>query len=639
LRRAATEFVPTCIAKLSKFSCFGAHYVWPKFRAPPGHIPTFWSSSVYFIISFFLVGFGQPAWIPEAGLLAAAGGYALFWKAMLQYPKRLSRFYLSLAWFVAVHAIQLSWMTSTQYMGPMILGVYAFLLIGLGVQFGLFSILLSGQLVQSQPFRTKPNEISDRGGKKLAARYRSGKSLSGMKELFNPEKKISQFQCFALAGGFVLLEWIRLYFLTGFTWNPAGLALGGSRYAIQLAALFGIYGMTFWVIWTNLSALAFLLRPTAKRAATWAVLALFPYGFGFFNESWVKSSFRPEKHVAAALVDTALRVEEKSRDTASPRSFIPPLAQWERVWDYLNTDRPIDLIVLPEAAFPYGTNQPFCPLEIFQERWKLHFGDELLESDFPPMEAPYAFLYHWQNQSYWIATNAFFAQTLANHFNADLIVGFDYDDGATRRTNAAFLFRPHKQPERYDKRILAPIGEYITLQNIQWIADFLYRQFGIRESFDVGNEAKIFDSHTPIGVPICLEEMYSGLVRDLRKRGAELLVSLSNDVWFPSSRLARQHYEHGRIRAVENGVYLLRSSNMGMTGAVDCFGEPIGIQTPGKKGAIYLSIPVFSYPTLFAFWGDAAILCISSLSFLIFLLFKAVSKKTKKKLPLNGQLG
>jgi len=543
----------------------------------------------YLIISFFLVGFGQPAWIPEAGLLAAAGGYAFFWKAMLQYPKRVSRFYLSAGWFVAVHAIQLSWMTSTQYMGPMILGVYAFLLFGLGVQFGLFSILL------------------------------------------NPEKKISQFQCIALAGGFVLLEWIRLYFLTGFTWNPAGLALGGSRYAIQLAALFGIYGLTFWVIWTNLSALALMLRPTAKRAATWGVLALFPYGFGLCNENWVKSFFRPEKHVAVALIDTALRVEEKSRDTASPLSFIPPLAQWERVWDYLNADQPVDLIVLPEAAFPYGTDQPFCPLEIFQERWTLHFGNDLPQSDFPPMESPYAFLYQWQNQSFWIATNAFFAQTLANHFNADLIVGFDYDDGATRRTNAAFLFRPHKQPERYDKRILAPIGEYIPLQKIQWIADFLYRQFGIRESFDVGNEAKIFDSHTPIGVPICLEEIYSGLVRDLRKRGAELLVSLSNDVWFPSSRLARQHYEHGRIRAVENGVYLLRSSNMGVTGAVDCFGQPIGIQAPGKKGAIYLSIPVFSYPTLFAFWGDAAILCISSLSFLIFLFFKIGFKRALLK--------
>lgn len=542
-------------------------------------------TSIYLIISFLLVGLGQPAWIPEAGFLAAAGGYSLFWKAMLQWPKRRSRFLLASFWFMAVHALQLSWMTSTHYMGPFILVVYVFLLIGLGLQFGLFSLFLN--------------------------------------------KSTTQFQCVALAGGFVLLEWMRLFLFTGFTWNPAGLAFGGSIAAIQLASFLGIYGLSFWVIWTNLGALAFLQRPSRKRAAIWATLVLFPYGFGVAHESWVKRSCPFSKSITAAMIDTNILVEEKHRDHKTPQAFIPPLAQWERVWSYLLKDRPVDLIVLPEGAFPYGLNNPFCPVDLFKERWELHFG-HLADFDLPPLESPYADLYEVGGKSHWIATNAFFAQVLANQFHADVIVGLACDDGKELQTNSAFLFRPYGEPQRYDKRILVPIGEYVPLQNFRFIADFIAREYGIAASFDVGKEAKIFHSRFAIGVPICLEEMHSELVRDIRSRGAELLVSLSNDVWFPSSRLAKQHFEHGKIRAVENGVFLLRSSNKGISGGVDCFGRPIGIRSPGTPGAIYLSIPIFSYPTLYSIWGNGLILSISSLSFLIFIGFQICHRKRRK---------
>jgi apolipoprotein N-acyltransferase len=408
---------------------------------------------------------------------------------------------------------------------------------------------------------------------------------------------------------FVLLEWMRLFFLTGFTWNPAGLALAGSRYSIQWAAVFGIYGLTFWVIWTNLSALALLRSPSFKKCAVWLFLALFPHGFGLAHEIWVKTFFQAKKEIWAAAVDTSLKVEEKNRDRLHPEAYVPPLIQWERVWSYLDPKCPLDLIILPEAAFPYGTDEPHCPLDLLKERWRIRFGAE--EADFPPLEAPYAELCTWKGQPQWMATNAFFAQTLANRFKAHVIVGFDYDETDNRRRNSAFLFRPKSSFERYDKRILAPVGEYIPLQNVEWIAEFLLREFGIGGSFEPGTEAKVFQSHVPIGVPICLEEMYSGLARDLRRRGAELFVSLSNDVWFPGTRLAKQHLDHGRIRAVENGVFLLRSSNMGWTGAIDCFGHPIKMRSPGAAGAIYFSVPAFSYPTLFSLWGDNAILVVS----------------------------
>ena len=301
-----------------------------------------------FVLSFILVAFGQSSWVPEFGLIAAACGYALFWKRMLTFQKRAHRFWLALCWFGAVHAIQLSWMTSITYMGPLMLGVYVFLLLGLGAQFGLFSSFL---------------------------RF---------------ETRFSFLQVFALSGFFVFLEWSRLYFFTGFTWNPVGLALVGNRYSIQLAALFGVYGLSFWVILTNLSALFFFIKPELKRGVAWGLLVLFPYGFGLINEAAAKRYFVKEENFTVAVVETALRVEEKNRERQRPDLFIPALRQWERIFGFLNQGRTVDLIVLPEAALPYGFNHSFCPLSVVERKWESYFGPESI-SDFPPLIAPFAY--------------------------------------------------------------------------------------------------------------------------------------------------------------------------------------------------------------------------------------------------------
>lgn len=527
---------------------------------------------------FLLSAFGQPAWIPGVGMFAAAGGYALFWTAMLQLSSSSRRFLLSLVWYAFVQAIQLSWMTSTFYMGPFILGVYVFLLLGLGVQFGLFSCLL------------------------------------------RPKESLSQVQCAGLAGYWVFSEWIRLYFLSGFTWNPVGIALADSRFSIQLATLFGIYGLSFWVIWTNLAGLnAFFLGRSTKNCFIWLFLVFFPYGFGWMHQTWVERWAENKGQLRVALVETGLKVEEKYRDKQHPEAFIPALDQWERVWKALDNER-FNMIVLPEAAFPYGAYRPFCSLERFEARWSEYYG-EILSIDFSSLAPPFAFPYEQEGNIHWMVTNSFLAQCLANHYGAEVIIGLDAED-ELHKYNAAFQFHPGgSEPERYEKRILAPVGEYIPLRQIRWLADFFAKKFGIEDSFDAGKEAKLFSAPIPVGVVICLEEIYSGLVRGLRKEGAELFVSLSNDVWFPSSRLPQQHFDHGRIRAVENGVFLLRSSNMGVTGGIDCFGQSFGgFSSPGKSsGVVSLSIPLISYPTLYTLWGNGAILFVSSLFFLFFL--------------------
>ncbi len=537
--------------------------------------PRYW----LFLLSFVITAFGQPAWVAPLGYFAAALGFALFWKGLLEVGEKKRRFWIATFWFTLVEGVQLSWLATPDYMGWLIVPFTLILSFGIGLQFGILS-----------HFVTFP---------------------------------LSWGKLLAIAGGWVICEWLRLFFLCGYTWNPSGLALASSPYSLQLASIWGIFGLSFWVILVNLAFLKAWCERSFRQTAYWAGLALFPYLFGWVQIAWVESHTPIQKTLDVALIQTNLSPEEKEFDPQFPHSYISPIRQWANILSALEGlagKKRADLIIFPEAALPLGAHTASYDLETVK-----YFFDE---SFFPPFRRPYA-IFH---DSTWKVSNAFLAQSLANRFGADVIIGLD-DVDFEGRYNAAFHFAPSKLTyQRYEKQILAPIAEYIPLKNWSRFARFLAKQYGIYGSFDPGKEGKIFNSHVPIGISICLEETFSNLIRALRLKGAEVLVSVSNDAYFPNTKLSLQHFHHGRIRAVENGVPLLRSTNSGVTGGVDCFGRPLQILDAKKNtSALFFSMPIRSYSTLYTFWGDLAILVQSTLLIASFALFSL--KLDLKKLP------
>lgn len=528
----------------------------------------------FLVISFFLCALAQPAWIGEFGFFASAFGYALFWKAMLQFATLRKRFFLSCLWFAAVQGVQLSWLATTDYMGTLIIPFYLFLIIGLGLQFAILSHFV--------------------------------------------KETLSWMLVFAISGGWVICEFSRLYFLCGYTWNPMGLALAGSDYSLQFASVWGIFGLSFWVILVNLVLLKAWTEKSAKVLGVWASCALFPYLFGWAHLTWMDAHLSPTKTLKIALVQTWLAPEEKEFDASMPTSYIHPLDQWEGILASLQGEKELDLIVLPEAALPMGAHSAAFSLKEASQ----FFPDEAI----PPLKRPFALFY----EGSWKVSNCFFAQALANLYKSHVIIGLD-DRDREGRYNAAFHFRAQNYPgKRYEKQILAPIGEYIPLSGWHKFSKFIQNHYGVYSSFDPGKEGKIFQAGVPIGISICLEETFTHLMRDLRRRGAELLISISNDAYFPRTKLGRQHYDHGKIRAIENGAPLLRSCNSGITCGIDCFGRAFKIlQTSQKKpSALVFSFSVRSYKTLYTLWGNSAILGLSLL-FITGYLFSL----RKKKLP------
>jgi apolipoprotein N-acyltransferase len=133
-----------------------------------------------------------------------------------------------------------------------------------------------------------------------------------------------------------------------------------------------------------------------------------------------------------------------------------------------------------------------------------------------------------------------------------------------------------------------------------------------------------------MGISVCYEETYGHIMRENRQLGAQLLVNLTNDGWYPQSKLSQQHFYHAIPRTVENGIALVRACNTGISAAVDSLGRVVARLAADdgpeelQPEVLRVSVPTYHYFTLYSFWGDAFILSFSVLS----LIALAISKRS-----------
>src|SRR5581483_6944554 len=158
------------------------------------------------LISFITVTWGQPGVVSILGIIASGIGYALFFWAIDGFSAK-RRFLSGLLFFTLVQLVQLSWFLSHPY--AYIYGVWILLSLLIGAQFGLLALFATSERIRS---------------------FVGALSLSCL---------------------WVILEWMRLYLFTGFTFNPIGLHLACTQASLQSASFAGILGMSFLVIFSN----------------------------------------------------------------------------------------------------------------------------------------------------------------------------------------------------------------------------------------------------------------------------------------------------------------------------------------------------------------------------------------------------
>jgi len=283
-------------------------------------------------------------------------------------------------------------------------------------------------------------------------------------------------------------------------------------------------------------------------------------------------------------------------------------------------DENVQLVVLPELVVPYSTSLLVYNYDETVRVFEEIFGIEAVKK-LPGKQQHLAM----KVDGIWKVNNAFWAQGVANVTGADVVVGLEDRDylgnGKFRFHTVAYLFRPHTVvTQRYEKRVLVPMGEYIPFAFLRNLA----AEYGVAGSFSCGECAKVLHSRSgPLGISICYEETLGNIMRESRLKGAEMLVNVTNDGWFPNYGLPKVHLEHARLRTVEMGIPLIRSCNTGVTAAIDSFGQDIATlgKTPFEQehtqGVLIVDVPQHTYQTPYTFFGDKFILILGVLFVLV----------------------
>ena len=402
------------------------------------------------------------------------------------------------------------------------------------------------------------------------------------------------------AGGWVLLEYSRHFILCGYSWNPLGLSLTYSHVPMQLAAMVGVYGLSLVVVLTNLFFARWKLGAKGARIP-FVILALSPYLYGGFVLYLHNAEIASSDHWRVALVQTGLEIEEKYTLGGMEERYMHPILQWKNVISELSKlpQGEIDLIALPECAFPMIAHA------------KVHH----------PGDIPYLFD-DWHPEGY--ISNYEIAQKISTQHSADVVFGIEHvDDDKTY--NTAMLITPEGKSEYYAKKILFPLAEALPFETLRPIAS----RYGIFNFFTPGNRPKVLHGKGEWIASICYEEMFGNFTRS---SSGDMIVNLSNDGWYHHSMLPLQHYIHGRVRAVENGVPMVRACNTGVTAAVDCLGREIaslGVENRDRRwirSVLIASVPKYRIATFYSLVGDFPVLLLSFCMLLAQALRKSCSK-------------
>lgn len=350
--------------------------------------------------------------------------------------------------------------------------------------------------------------------------------------------KLDRYPLLGFPALWVLVEWSKVWFLSGFPWLWAGYGFIDTPLA-GLAPVTGVLGISLVAAVTAV-ALRQLLQPRPRQLwpALAATLVLWLAGYALTLPQWTRPL--ADKPVKVALLQGNIDQDHKWNPAFRERILNTYRDMTEQSWD-------ADLILWPEAAYPmfYHEALPFIT----------NLGVRAREQEVAIISGvPY---WEWVNEH-------------SVYYNSIFVIG----DGHGL----------------YHKQKLVPFGEYVPLEQlIRGLIPFFNLPMS---SFTPGDadqpalEARglLFSAY------ICYEIVYPELVR-LNAQGRDFLVTISNDAWFGRSWGPLQHFEMARMRALETGKYLLRGTNTGITAIVDHRGQVqarIPAFQPGiLKGELY----------------------------------------------------
>ncbi|WP_201829132.1 apolipoprotein N-acyltransferase [Microvirga zambiensis] len=368
----------------------------------------------------------------------------------------------------------------------------------------------------------------------------------------------------AFAVGMTIAEWLRGHLFTGFPWNNPGMALGQNLWLMQSASMVGLYGLTFLSLCIGAAPAVLITGRTrnerwmapALAAALLAAMA----GFGLW---------RLPAEASPSVPDVRLRIMQPNlpQDAKfNPRNRAPIMRHYLSLsarpgWND-GAGAPTH-IIWPESAFPFLLHRD--PASLAQIAALLEPGTALITGA-ARMDEPLP------------------GEEVGKFYNAIQVI----DDRGTILGS-------------YDKVHLVPFGEYVP-----GFLDTLIRSLGLRQFVHIPGGFEPSAKRATLAIPglpptaatICYEAIFPGEILADGPR-PNLILNVTNDAWFGRTPGPYQHFAQARLRAVEEGLPLVRAANTGISAIIDPFGRILNELPLGVDGVLDASLPVAEPVTLY----------------------------------------
>jgi len=175
----------------------------------------------------------------------------------------------------------------------------------------------------------------------------------------------------------------------------------------------------------------------------------------------------------------------------------------------------------------------------------------------------------------------------------------------TQYFNSAFMLdRGGATAAVYRKMHLVPFGEYVPFKDLLFFVKPLVEAVS---DFTPGRLVTMLPVNGHMAsTAICYEVTYPSLMREAVRQGSELLTTITNDAWYGESSAPFQHFEMATMRAIEEGRYLVRAANTGISGIVDPYGRVLARTRLGDTTVVVGEARFVQAKTLYATMGDRA---------------------------------
>ena len=395
----------------------------------------------------------------------------------------------------------------------------------------------------------------------------------------------------ALAASLTIAEWLRGQLLTGFPWNAFGYALSEPLALAQTASLIGLWGMTFLTV-AIFSSPAVLIDGGSRGREPWiapvmAIVVLIAMGaFGV-----IRLSLHPTSSVANAklrIMQPNLQQDEKFNYSAKAAVMQKYLALSDRASGPESTGvRDASILIWPESAFPFFLTREADAMAQIAEllpKGTILITGSVRAPDLPP------------------------GTRIIRAYNSVYVI--DHDGSVL---------------SIYDKLHLVPFGEFLPFQDLMEKLGF-EQLTKVQGGFIPGAVRRTMTiPGAPRALPlICYEAIFPADVAARDDRPG-WIVNLTNDGWFGISTGPYQHLAQARLRAVEQGLPVVRAANTGISAVIDPLGRIVARLGLGVEGVLDSTLPAAMAPTIYARFGDVPVAIIVAIA-LIFVVRRRVAK-------------